>query len=90
MHMLELDLKIKVLLVHSILAKFPRKCQNSMIWKYFMDFQSLRLKNISDNQQTNAGRADSDMATSISPEAKSQSAAVVRLQGRHQARKASQ
>lgn len=90
MHMVELDLKIKVLLVHSILAKFPQKCQNSMIWKYFMDFQSLRLKNISDNRQTNAGRADSDMATSISPEAKSQSAAVVRLQGRHQARMASQ
>lgn len=55
-----------------------------------MDFQSLHLKNISDNRQTNAGRADSDMATSISPEAKSQSAAVVRLQGRCQARTASQ
>lgn len=90
MHMLELDLKIKVLLVHSILAKFPWKCQNSMIWKYYMDFQSLHLNNISDNWQTNAGRADPDMATSINPEAKSQSAAVVMLQGRHQARKASQ
>lgn len=47
---LELDQK-KVLLVHSVFAKFPLKCQRSMIWKYFMDFQSLHLKNISDNHQ---------------------------------------
>lgn len=35
----------------SYICKSPAKCQKSMIWKYFMDFQSLLQKNISDNHQ---------------------------------------
>lgn len=60
-----------------------------MIWKYFMDFQNLNLKNISDNHQVwQAGHTQ--VWQLASPQPKSPGAAMVRLQCHDQGGKANQ